>query len=472
MSKQNEDKINNPLDSDRKPPYSLSAEMSVLGAMLLSKEAISQIIPIIKEEAFFHPPHRLIFRALLKIYTENQPPDPVLLRRELERMGVLEEIGGPQYLAKLMSVVTSPTNVEYYAKTVRELYLLRKLIQNCLETIEEAYSDTYETNLILDRAEQRIFSITEDRIEGGPEQLKKFLEETFKAISEREGYITGLPTGFTEIDDLTSGLQNGEFIVIAGRPSMGKTALGVNIAEHIAVMEQKPVAFFSLEMSKQQVVQRLLCSRAQVDSHRLRRNMLSSEDISRLHIACDVLRDAPLFIDDTPGMTILELRAKSRLLKARENISAVFIDYLQLLTCPGAESRQIEISLISQGLKALARELNIPVIALAQLNRGVEGRENKRPRMSDLRESGSIEQEADLVMLIHREDYYREVGQELDDTNDSIAEIIIAKQRNGPVGTIKLLFSKKFTRFSNLATTHIEDDIPPYIHTDDKQVPF
>lgn len=458
---------------DKPLPHSMPAEISLLGSMLLSREAIGEVIPLLKEEAFFNPSHRLIFRALIRLYTSNQPPDPVILCRELERMGVLDQVGGPQYIAKLMTAVSSPANATYYAKTVRELYLLRQLIQNCFEIIEEAYSDAYETENILDRAEQKIFAITEDRITSGPEQLKKFLEKTFEALSEREGFITGIPTGFVEIDDLTCGLQNGELIIIAGRPSMGKTAFGMNIAEHMAVEERKPVAFFSLEMSKQQLVQRLLCSRAKVDSHRLRKNLLSSEDISRLHLACDVLQDAPLFIDDSPGMTILELRAKARLLKAKENINAVFVDYLQLLSCPGAESRQIEISLISQGLKALARELNIPVIALAQLNRGVEGRENKRPRMSDLRESGSIEQEADLIMLLHREDYYRETGQELEGEgeNDSIAEVIIAKQRNGPVGTVKLLFSKKFTRFENLAARHIED-VPPYIHTDESQVPF
>lgn len=459
-------------DSDRKPPHSLSAEMNALGAMILSKEAIGQVIPIVKEDCFFHPPNRLIFKALIDLYTDNKPPDPVLLRRHLKQKGALEDAGGAEYIGRLMASVHSAANVEHYASTVRDLFLLRKLISACNESLQEAYSDSRETQKIFENIENRIFQITEDRISSGPEHLKEFLEETFKQLEERgEHHLSGLASGFTELDDLTSGLQNGELVIIAGRPSMGKTAFGVNVAEYIAVDEKKPVAFFSLEMSKQQVVQRLLCSRAQVDSHKMRRNMLNDEDISKLHMACDVLRDAPLFVDDTPGMTILELRAKARLLKMRENISAVFVDYLQLLSNPNSESRQQEISGISQGLKSLTRELNIPVIALAQLNRGVEGRENKRPRMSDLRESGSIEQEADLIMLIHREDYYKDTGGETKDDTFGVAEIIIAKQRNGPVGTVNLQFSKKFTRFNNLAHPQMVDE-QDYIPASQNSAPF
>ncbi len=446
--------------------------MSVLGAMLLSKEAIGQVIPIVKEEYFFLPAHRLIFQALLKLYTQNVPPDPQLLKNQLQKMEALEQIGGASYIARLLSAVPSAANVEYYANNVRDRYILRELIRTCNETLNEAFSDAFDAKEVIENAEKRMFKITESRIDDGPEQLNEFLEETFRQLEQRDGhYITGLATGFTELDDLTSGLQNGEFIVIAARPSMGKTALGVNIAEHITVEEQKPVAFFSLEMSKQQIVQRLLCSRARVDSHRFRRNMLTDEDIAKLHRACDELQDAPLYIDNTPSMTILELRAKSRLMKMRENISAVFVDYLQLLSSPKAESRQQEISAISQGLKALARELNIPVVALAQLNRSVEGRESKRPRMSDLRESGSIEQEADLIMLIHRDDYYRDTGDQMNNDSFGKAEIIIAKQRNGPIGTIEVQFDRKHTRFNNLA--HIPDDMQEYIPTSDNtQVPF
>jgi replicative DNA helicase len=374
-------------------------------------------------------------------------------------------VGGAAFLAKLMSATPSASNAEHYAKIVRESFMLRRLIQACNETLEESFTDAYETKEILDRAEQRIFNITQDRVSGGLELLSQFLEATVRQIEERDGdYLTGLATGYTELDDMMSGLQNGELIIIAARPSMGKTAFGLNIAENVVTQLQKPVAFFSCEMSKQQIAQRLLCSRAKVDSHRMRRGLLYDEEKSKLLMACDVLDNTKLYIDDTAGMSILELRAKSRLLMVREKISAVFVDYLQLLSSPGAESRQQEVSQISRGLKALARELNVPVVALAQLNRGVEGREMHKPRMSDLRESGSIEQEADVILLLHREDYYRETGNETSDESQGIAEVIIAKQRNGPVGTVQLAFLKKYTRFENLARMNVNEGdayIPP-----------
>ncbi len=455
-----------PIAGDRNPPHSINAEMSVLGSMMLNKEAIGQVIPLLSEDSFYFPAHRLLYRTLLGLYEKGEPPDPVLVRRELQRAGLLDEVGGPQFLAKLMVAVPSATNIEYYARMVRDQFMLRRLITASNQTLEEAFSDAYQTNEILDRAEQRVFEITEERISSGPERLQEFLDKEFQSLEQRDGkYLTGLATGFTALDDLMSGLQNGELIIIAARPSMGKTAFGLNVADYISVVEQKPVAFFSLEMSKQQVAQRMLCARAMVDSHRMRRGNLGDDEIACLHSACDVLRDAKLFIDDTPGMSILEMRAKARLLAVREKISAVFVDYLQLLSCPGAESRQIEVSNISRGLKALARELNIPVVALAQLNRGVEGRESHKPRMSDLRESGSIEQEADVILLLHREDYYRETGSDTpDDSTMGTAEVIIAKQRNGPVGSVQLQFSKKHTKFNNLALVQMAEDsayIPP-----------
>lgn len=444
---------------DRQVPHSLSAEMSVLGSMLLAKEATGQIIPILTEECFFRPEHRLVFQSLIGLYKDGSPSDPIALRHELKRNGSIKQIGGPEYIAQLMTSVPSAANVEHYAKIVREKYMLRRLIETCSETLHEAFADAMPTGEVLDLAEKRIFDITQDRISGGPEPLTEFLDDTFRQLEEREGdnYITGTATGYTELDDLTSGLQDGELIVIAGRPSMGKTAFGLNVAEHMAIDLKKPVAFFSLEMSKQQVAQRLLCSRSRVDSHRVRRGMLSNEEISKLHMACDVLREAPLFVDDSPGMSILELRAKTRLLKIREDIAVVFVDYLQLLTSPGAEARQQEVGSISRGLKILAREINVPVVALAQLNRGVEGRESHRPRMSDLRESGSIEQEADVIMLLHREDYYRDTGNETSDEAMGTAEIIVAKQRNGPVGTVQLTFLKKLTRFENLSHVSVAE---------------
>ncbi len=471
------DQTNNPsggtaVNGDRKPPHSLSTEMSVLGAMMLNKEATGLIIPILTEECFFHPAHRMVFRALLTLYQQGDPPDPILLRRELQRSGALVEIGGPEFLGRLLTSTPSASNAEYYAKIVREKFMLRRLIQSCNETLEESFTDAFETSEVLDRAEKRLFEITQARISSGPEHLKNFLESTVKQIEERDGnYLTGISTGYTELDDLTSGFQNGELIIIAGRPSMGKTAFGLNIAENMAVDQQKTTVFFSCEMSKQQVVQRLLCSRAKVDSHRMRRGLLHDDEKSKLLMACDVMQEAPLYIDDTPGMSILEMRAKSRLLMVRENICAVFVDYLQLLSCPGSESRQQEVSNISRGLKALGRELNVPVIALAQLNRGVEGRESHKPRMSDLRESGSIEQEADVIILLHREDYYRETGNETADDTFGIAEIIIAKQRNGPVGTVQLQFSKKHTRFNNLSHASVPGE-EAYIPPSSNQSPF
>jgi len=447
--------------------------MSVLGAMMLSKEAIGEVIPILKEESFFNPAHRIIYKALIDLYQEGQPPDVVLLRRELQRKELLDQVGGPQYLGRLLVATPSAANIEFYAKIVRDQFMLRRLIQACNESLEESFTDAFETKEVLDRAEQRIFNITQDRVSGGVEPLNKFLDAAVKQIEERDGnYLTGIPTGFTELDDLLSGMQNGELIIIAGRPSMGKTAFGLNVAEHVAVDQQKPTVFFSCEMSKQQVVQRLLCSRAKVDSHRMRRGLLHDEEKSRVLMACDVLQGSPLYIDDTAGMSILELRAKSRLLMVREKISAVFIDYLQLLSCPGSESRQQEVSNISRGLKALARELNVPVVALAQLNRGVEGRESHKPRMSDLRESGSIEQEADVIILLHREDYYRETGSETADDTFGIAEIIVAKQRNGPVGTIQVQFSKKHTRSNNLPQAPMPSVDSVYIPPSANQSPF
>lgn len=439
---------------------------------MLSKEAIGEVIPILKEDCFFHPAHRIAFRALISLYNERQPADVVILKRELQRMGAWEDVGGAAFMARLMSATPSAANAEHYAKIVREQHMLRRLIQACNETLEESFTDAYQTKEVLDRAEQRIFEITQDRVSGGPEHLNKFLEQTIRQIEERDGeYLTGLGSGYTELDDLTSGFQNGELIIVAGRPSMGKTAFGLNVAENVAVDQQKSVAFFSCEMSKQQVVQRLLCSRSKVDSHRMRRGLLHDDEKSKLLMACDVLQEAPFYIDDTAGMSILELRAKSRLLMVREKVNVVFVDYLQLLSNPGAESRQQEVSGISRGLKALARELNVPVIAMAQLNRGVEGRESHKPRMSDLRESGSIEQEADVIILLHREDYYRETGNETADDTIGIAEIIIAKQRNGPVGTVQLQFSKKHTRFNNLSHAPMSGE-DAYIPPSANQSPF
>ena len=383
---------------------------------------------------------------MLDLYDKGSAIDLVILRDELSRRGDLEKVGGVEYLVQLVQSVPSAANAEFYAGIVRDKALLRDLISASGAIIDEAYTAHDEVAAILDRAEQQFFMVTEQRVANEAVGLSSLLEQTFQQIQDREGnYLTGAPTGFLELDDLTSGLQPAELIIVAARPSMGKTAMGLNLAEHMAVNENMPVVFFSMEMSRQQVAQRILCSRGRIDSHRLRRGMLNEQEIRQLQMICDELRDAPLFIDDTPGMTVLELRAKARRLWLQHKIKAIFIDYLQLMHTPGAESRQQEIAIISRGLKALGRELNVPIVSLAQLNRGTEGRDGHRPRMSDLRESGAIEQDADVVMLLHRPSYY--------DPNEdpNVAEVIIAKQRNGPTGTVKLHFDARSTRFDNLS---------------------
>ncbi len=370
--------------TDRVPPHDIEAEMSLLGSLMLDREAIGYVIPIIPRQhagRFYQPEHRIIYEALLDLYDKGSAIDMVILRDELLRRDVLEKIGGIEYIVQLSQSVPSSANAEFYASIVRDKSLLRELISASGEIIDEAYGAHEEVASILDKAEQKFFTVTEQRIANEAVGLAGLLEETFKQIQDRDGhYLTGLPTGYLELDDMTSGLQRGELIIVAARPSMGKTAFGLNVAEHMAVNEGKPVVFFSMEMSRQQVAQRILCSRGRVDSHRLRRGMLNEHEIRQLQMICDELRDAPLFIDDTAGMTVLELRAKARRLWLQHKIEAIFIDYLQLMHTPGAESRQQEIAIISRGLKALGRELNVPIVSLAQLNRGTEGRDGHRPR--------------------------------------------------------------------------------------------
>ncbi len=450
-------------DVQRIPPQSIEAEMSLLGSMMLNRDAIGAVLRLIRpDEAyrFYREDHRLLFKALVDLYDQNKPIDLVVVRDELERRGLLAEVGGVDYIVQLAESVPSHVNAEHYAQIVRDKSMLRDLIGCAARIMDQAYSQSEDAREILDRAEQQLFSVTEQRVSEQVVPIREFLEETFHVIESREGhYLTGLPTGFIELDDIMSGMQPGEMIVVAARPSMGKTAFGLTVAEHIAADEGKPVAFFSMEMSKQQIAQRMLCSRGRVDSHKLRRGMLNEQEIQHLQGVCSDMLGMPFFVDDTPGMTVLELRAKARRLKLHENVAAVFVDYLQLMYTPGAESRQQEIATISRGLKALARELNIPVVAMAQLNRSPEGREGHRPRMSDLRESGAIEQDADVVLLLHREEYYRPQ----DDSPDikGVAEIIVAKQRNGPTGTIKLHFNERLTRFDNLSLAPEPMDIGP-----------
>ncbi len=452
----------NAFGADRMPPQSLDAEMSLLGSLMLDREAVADIIAIIRRSDsrwFYRPDHRQIFETLVDLFDSNQPIDLVILRNELERRGMLAQVGGVEYLVACAESVPTAVNAEHYAKIVRDKGLLRDLISCVGEIAEEAYAESEGSTEIFDRAEQKLFAVTERRIAGHTVPLSDLIVELDLLInSDDAGQISGLPTGFSELDELTTGFQPGDMVVVAGRPSMGKTALGLNMAEHAAVTEGIPVVFFSLEMSRQQVAQRLLCSRARIDSHKFRKRMLNEEERRYLADVCGELQGAPLFVDDTPGLTPMELRAKARRLKMQHDIKAVYVDYLQLMHAPGHESRQQEISYISRSLKALGRELGIPIIALAQLNRQTEGRTGNQPRMSDLRESGAIEQDADAVLLIHREEYYKRD----DPTLKGQALLIVAKQRNGPTGDVKLTFDHQSTCFKNYSPLAADGYAPSY----------
>ena len=435
---------------EKLPPHALEAEYALLGSMILDWRVCGEVLQIIKSpDDFYKPAHSAIYETLIELYDQNQSIDMVQLNQRLKDKQQLEHIGGLKYLIELAESVPSAASAAYYAKIVRDKAILRKLIESAGQIIYNCYNCDQDSSELLDQAEREIFQIAETRIGEDVAELKALLQQTYERLEAEDGrLLTGLETGFFELDEITNGLQNGEMIIIAARPSMGKTALALNVAEHVAATNKQPIAIFSLEMSKQQLAQRILCSRSGVDSHKLRRNMLNRDDFARLSLTVGELSEAPLFIDDTPGLSLLALRAKSRRLAARHDIKAVFVDYLQLMSCPGSESRQQEVSNLSRGIKALARELNVPVICLSQLNRSPEGREGHRPRMSDLRESGSIEQDADVVMMLHREDYYHK-GEEGYEENNT-AEVIITKQRNGPTGVVKLLFNGPTTRFQNL----------------------
>ncbi len=435
---------------DKLPPHAIEAECALLGSMILDWRVCGEVIQILKgPEDLYKPAHAAIYETLVELYDQVQSIDMVQLKQRLEDKGQLDQVGGIEYLIELAESVPSATSAAYYANIVREKAALRKLIDSAGRILYDCYNSSEPVGELLDKAERAIFEIAESKTATDAAELGELLQETYDLLQSEDGMRTGLETGFIELDEMTNGLQPGEMIIVAARPSMGKTAFALNIAEHIAATTRQPCAIFSLEMSRQQLAQRLLCSRSGVDSHKLRRNMLNQDDFAKLALTVGELSEAPLFIDDTPGLTLLSLRAKARRLAARHDIKAVFIDYLQLMSAPGAESRQQEVSNLSRGIKALARELSVPVICLSQLNRAAEQREGHRPRMSDLRESGSIEQDADVVMMLHREDYYHRGDEDYEDTNT--AEVILAKQRNGPTGTVKLHFHGPTTRFHNLA---------------------
>jgi len=458
---------------ERLPPQNIEVELCVLGSMLLDNDAISLVVQQLRPEQFYTAAHRTIYETILEIY-EAGAVDMVILRDALKRKNKLETVGGATYLAEIAMSVPDAAHAEQYAQIIREKYTRRELISISTDIIREAYDSSDDASVLVDNVERKIFKVAESGLTGQGATIKETLHDVMKNIdrmqelNERGNRLTGLATGFYDLDDLTSGLQRGELIIIAARPSMGKTTLALNIAMHTAVEEKIGTVIFSLEMGRNQLAMNMLCAHAQIDAHKLRRGRLSEDSFPRISTSYGILGAAPLYIDDTSIATVLQLRAKARrlqrIMKRNDSeIGLIVVDYIQLMSSPVMENRQQQISEISRGLKALAREMNVPVVALSQLNRAVE-RETRMPRMSDLRESGAIEQDADVVMLLHRPEYYEEkqasgVGQE-DESNynfsdsgspGSNAKLIIAKQRNGPTGLVSLTFLSNLLRFESAA---------------------
>jgi replicative DNA helicase len=434
------------------PPQNAEAEQSILGSILLDNQALNNVLEILVANDFYSESHRRIFTAIIELSDKNEPADLITLTNILKNKQQLDGVGGAAYLASLVDNVPSAANVGYYAKIVKEKAILRQLIGTATGILKNSYDNGMDVDDVLDEAEHSIFEISENKIRPSFYLLKNIIKDTFKTIErlyEKKNLITGVPTGFEKLDDLTSGLQKSDLIIVAGRPSMGKTAFALNLARHAAVEMGLPVAVFSLEMAKEQLALRMLAADAKVDSQRLRRGLVGETDWPKLTTAAGRLSEAPIFIDDTPAITVLEMKAKARRLKAENGLELVVLDYLQLMRAGGRkDSREQEISEISRSLKALAKELSVPVIALSQLNRKVEDRTNRRPQMADLRESGAIEQDADVIAFIYRDEVYNTSE---DNPEKGIAEIIIGKQRNGPVGTVKLAFLKEYTSFEQLA---------------------
>ncbi|MBI2430260.1 MAG: replicative DNA helicase [Ignavibacteriales bacterium] len=449
--------------SGRVPPQAMDVEMSVIGAMLLDKEAISRTLEILDETAFYKPAHTLIFNAIISLFEKNEAADSITVVEELRRMGKLDSVGGPLYISDLTMRVTSAANVEYHAKIVLEKALLRNLISASTEITSRAFNEQDDALDLLDEAENKIFQISEKRMKKSFIPMKEAVFSTMEMLESIHGThsgVTGVPSGFTVLDNMTGGFQSSDLIIVAARPSMGKTAFVLSMARNAAVDHDKAVGFFSLEMSSQQLVLRLICAEARVDAHSVRTGRLPEEQWRHLSTRIGKLYNAKIFIDDTPALSILELRAKARRLRAEHNINMIIIDYLQLMQGPkNAQSREQEISMISRSLKALSKELNIPVVALSQLNRAVEVAADKRPTLANLRESGAIEQDADVVLFIHRPEKY---GLSRDDGSsaEGVAEIIIGKQRNGPTGEVELAFINQYARFENLAMPTFDEYAP------------
>ena len=443
--------------SDRVPPQSKEAEQSVLGSMIIDKEAIYAAAELLADQDFYSTAHQKIFSGIISLSEKGEPVDLVTLSEELQQNQCLEDVGGRSYLVTLANAVPTAANVQYHSQIVREKAILRALIQAATGIVSRGFDAPANVDEFLDEAEQLIFEIGRRGKHQGFASLKDVLVQAFDSIEklydEKKG-VTGLATGFADLDRITSGLQKSDLIVIAARPSMGKTTLALNMTQQIAVKEKMPTAFFSMEMSKEQLAQRLLCSEAQIDAQNMRRGFLSQDEWHKLTRAVGPLSESPLYIDDSATLSVMEVRAKARRLKAEKGLQAIFVDYLQLMRgFSRFESRQQELSEISRALKALAKELSVPVVALSQLSRAVEKRPDRRPILSDLMESGGIEANADLVMFIYREAYYTK-----DTEKGNIAEISIAKQRNGPTGMLELYFLDRFTKFANIARESIKEE--------------
>jgi replicative DNA helicase len=451
----------NDLFADRLPPQNIEAEQAVLGAIFLEPSSLTVASEILIPEDFYRASHQKIFQVMLKLNDQGKAVDLITVTEELAASNMLEDTGGVSYLSELAASVPTAANIEYYARIVEEKSLLRRLIRTATAIAQDGYTREDEVDAVLEEAEKSILEVAQRKNAGTFQHIKDVLVQTYDNIEmlhNRKGDITGLETGFRELDKMTAGFQRNDLIIVAARPSVGKTAFALNIAQNVATKTGENVAIFSLEMGAEQLVMRMLCAEGNINSQRLRTGTLTDEDWGKLTMAMGSLSNAGIYIDDTPGIRISEIRSKCRRLKQEHGLGMVVIDYLQLIQGSGrpGENRQQEVSEISRSLKGLARELEVPVIALSQLSRGVEQRQDKRPMMSDIRESGSIEQDADIVAFLYRDDYY-----DKDTENKDIIEIIIAKQRNGPVGTVELAFVKEYNKFVNLERRFDESSIPP-----------
>ncbi|MEQ6376375.1 replicative DNA helicase [Bacillaceae bacterium S4-13-56] len=453
--------MNQQLTADRTPPHNLEAEQAVLGAVFLEPQAMATASELLLPEDFYRASHRAIFQTMLTLSDRGEPIDLVTVTSALATSRQLDDVGGVSYLSDIANAVPTAANVEYYAKIVEEKSILRRLIRTATKIVTDGFSEEEAVDTVLNDAEKTILEVSQRKNAGSFKNIKDVLIEVYDNIEKlhhRKADVTGVPTGFRDLDRITSGFQPNDLIIIAARPSVGKTAFALNIAQNVAIHGNENVAIFSLEMGAEQLVMRMLCAEGNIDSQRLRTGSLESEDWSKLTMAMGSLSNAGIYIDDTPGIRVNEIRSKCRRLKQEHGLGMILIDYLQLIQGSGSsrENRQQEVSEISRSLKGLARELNVPLIALSQLSRGVESRQDKRPMMSDIRESGSIEQDADIVGFLYRDDYYDKESEK-----QNIIEIILAKQRNGPVGTVELAFVKEYNKFVDLDHRYQESDIPP-----------